>query len=174
MPFTTIPSSLIEVGKAITRTLFSTYIKDNLDDLDSRVSSVEASASKIVIFDELVINASGLGSTITGLDVYRVQSSIDMTDVKVGIFEKGSFTGNLEIDIKVSSNTDFSSAVSIFTTKPRIVYSTASSYDESNNAVLNGTTKALTEGDYLRLDVTEMPAGGTLGKFTIYAIGEPS
>ena len=36
MAFITLPDSLIQVGKTITRTLFKTYIKDNLDDLDTR------------------------------------------------------------------------------------------------------------------------------------------
>lgn len=176
MAFTTIPTSIIQVGKAITRTLFSTYIKDNLDDLNSRLTTVEAAASKVIFYNEIVRNAATLsgGGTVTGLDVYRVASSIDITDCKVYIFEKGSLTGNLEIDIKVSSSADFTSAVSIFTTKPKIVYSTASNYDESANAVLDATNKVLTEGEYLRVDVTELPSGGSIGKFGIYLIGEPS
>lgn len=175
MAFTSISSSLIAVGKAITASLFST-VKDNFDDHESRIASVEAAANKVVFYSEIVRNAATLsgGGTVTGLDVYRVQSGIDITDCKVFIFEKGSLTGNLEVDVKVSSSADFTSAVSVFTTKPKIDYSTASSYDESNNAVLDGVNKILTEGKYIRLDVTELPSGGSIGKFGIYLIGEPS
>lgn len=175
MAFSTLPDSIIQVGKALTRTLFKTYIKDNLDDHESRLSDVEASIGKIVVFDDLVINAASLesGGAITGLDVFRAPSDFNLLDAKVYIFEKGSLTGNLEIDFQVSSSADFTSSVSAFTTKPKIVYSTASDYDESANAVFDNTNKVIEEGDYIRFDVTELPTGG-LGKFGVYLIGEAS
>ncbi|MCK5375381.1 MAG: hypothetical protein KAJ40_08850 [Alphaproteobacteria bacterium] len=174
MAFSTLPDSLIQVGKAITRTLFKTYVKDNLDDLDSRMTTIEGSASKIIIFDEVVINASSLGSTITGLDVYRAASAYDLTDAKVYIFTKDGLGGTLEIDIQKSSSADFTSSVSVFTTKPSIVYSGASDYDESANTVFDATNKSILAGDYLRLDVTSLPTGGSIGKFGVYLIGEAS
>lgn len=174
MAFTTIPDSLIQVGKSITRTLWKTYVKDNLDDHEDRINAVEGSANKIVIWDEVVRNAATLsnGGTITGLDVYIAAANFTLIDAKVYIFEKGSLTGNLEIDFKKSSSSDFTSAVSVFTTKPKIDYSTASDYEESANTVFDNSTKDLAEGDYLRFDVTSMPGGGTLGKFGIILIGE--
>lgn len=173
MAFTTLPDSLIQVGKALTRTLFKTYIKDNLDDLDSRMTAIEGSAGKIIILDEIVYNAASFSST-TGLAFYRCAADFNLTDAKVSIFTKGSLTGTLEVDIQKASSTDFTSSVSVFTTKPSIAYATASDYDESINAVFDNTNKAVTAGDYLRFDITSMPAGGTLGKFTIYLIGEAS
>ena len=176
MAFTTIPNSLIEVGKSITRTLFKTYIKDSLDDLNSRLSTVEAAANKIIIYDEIVRNAATLsgGGTITGLDFFRGTSNFDLIDCKIFIFETGSLTGNLTLDIQKSSTPDFTSSVSVFTTKPTIDYSTASDYDESNNTVFDATNKSVTEGDYLRLDVSELPSSDAIGKFGVYLIGEPS
>lgn len=176
MAFITLPDSIIQVGKAITRTLFKTYIKDNLDDLDARMATLEGSAGKVILFDEIVLNAAGLegGGSITGLDIYRIPSGFSIIDAKVYIFEKGSFTGNLEIDFQKSTSADFTSSVSIFTTKPKIVYSTASDYDESSNTVFDNTNKDVVEGDYIRFDVTELPSGGTLGKFGVYLIGEAS
>lgn len=170
MAFTSISSTVREVGKSITKSLID-LISTNLDDLNSRVASVEGSANKIVIYSEVVINAAS-ASTITGLDVFRVQASYDLTDAKVAIFEKGSLTGNLEIDIKKSSSSDFTSAVSVFTTKPKIDYSTASSYDESNNTIFDNTNKTVSEGDYLKIDVSELPANGNISSFVIYLIGE--
>lgn len=176
MAFSSIPDSLIQVGKAITRTLFKTYIKDSLDDLDSRINTIEGSASKIIIFDDLVRNAATLvnSSTITGIAYYRVGSSISLTDCKIGIFTKRSLTGNLRVDIKKSSSLDFSSAVSVFTTQPEIDYGTASNYDESANAVFDNVNKDLQDGDYIRFDVTSLPSDDALGNFTIYLIAEPS
>lgn len=174
MAFTTIPLSLIAVGKSITRTLWSTYLKDSLDDLDTRLATLEGSVGKIIPFDEIVISAATLasGGTITGLGYWRAPSGFNLTGAKVYIFTKGSLTGNLEIDFQVSSSADFTSAVSVFTTKPKIVYSTASNYDESTNAVFDATAKIITEGEYLRFDVTELPTGGNISKFGIYLIGE--
>ena len=174
MAFLTLPDSLIQVGKSITRTLFKTYVKDNLDDLDTRLTSLEASVGKIVLFDEIVINAATLtaGGTITGLDIFRIPSGFTLTDAKVYIFTKGSLTGNLEIDFQVSSSADFASSVSVFTTLPKIVYASASDFDESTNAVFDLTNKVMSEGEYVRFDVTELPAGGTIGRFGIYLIGE--
>lgn len=175
MAFTTLPDSLIQVGKSITRTLFKTYIKDNLDDLNSRLSTVEGAAGKIIVFDEIVLNAATLdtGGTITGLDVFRGSASFDLIDAKVFIFEKaGITTGTLEVDFQKSSSPDFTSSVSVFTTKPSIDYSTASDYDESTNAVFDATNKSITEGDYLRFDVSSLPSDGYPAKFGIYLIGE--
>lgn len=175
MAFSTIPTSLLAVGKAITRNLFVTYIKDSLDDLNSRLLVSEASASKIIVFDDLVLSAANLANagTVTGLDVYRAAAAFDLTDAKVYIFEKGSVTGNLTIDIQKSSSADFTSSVSVFTTKPSIVYSGASDYDESANVAFDASNKAVSEGDYLRLDVSELPTGD-LSKFGVYIIGEAS
>lgn len=172
MAFTSISSTAVQAGKAITQSLMD-LIRTNLDDLDSRLTSVEGVASKIVIFDELIVNATSF-STLSGYAVYRTPAAFTLTDAKLYIFTKGSLTGTLQADIKVSSTSDFSGASSVFTTKPSIAYATASNYEESSNAVFDGTAKVLSAGDYLRFDITSMPSGGTLGKFGFFLIGEPS
>lgn len=175
MAFTTIPDSIIQVGKSITRTLFKTYVKDSLDDLNTRLLDVEAAAGKIIVFDEIVLNAASLtdGGTVTGLDLFRAPNDFTLLDAKVFIFETGTLTGNLELDVKKASSSDFTSAVSVFTTKPKIDYSTANDYDESSNAVFDNTEKDILAGEYLRLDVSELPTGN-IGKFGVYLIGEVS
>ena len=50
MAFVTIPSTLIEVGKAVKKELFQT-IKDNLDDHESRISGLAGGANKIQVFE---------------------------------------------------------------------------------------------------------------------------
>lgn len=171
MAYSSLSSSLYAVGKAVTRQLFST-LKDNQDDLNTRLSSVEGSVNKIVFYDG-TITAAATFDTYTNLTMHRVQADIDLTDVKVGIFDKGTISsGTLSIDIQKSSSLDFTSSVSVFTTEPSLDLSTASSYTESSNAVLGGTNKSLSEGDYIRIDITSIPSG--LGSFFIYAIGEAS
>jgi hypothetical protein len=173
MSFTEIPTSWLDVGDPLRKELFD-RIRENQNDINTRIENVETNANKIVIFNEIVVNAATLsaGGTVTGLDLYRCQGNFNLTDCKVWIFEKNSLTGNLEVDIQVSSSADFTSSNSVFTTKPRIVYSTALDYDESANAVFNASFQSVSLGDYLRLDISELPSGGTLGKFGIYFIGE--
>jgi hypothetical protein len=169
MSYSTLNSSLYAVGKAVTRQLFST-LKNNQDDLQTRVLSVEAATNKIVLFNG-TISAAATFDTYTNLTVHRAQSDIDITDVKVGIFNKGSISsGTLQIDIQKASSLDFSSSASIFSTKPSLDLSTASSYDESSNAVISGAS--ISEGECVRIDITSIPSG--LGSFFIYVIGEPT
>lgn len=173
MAFNSIPSSLIQVGKSITRTLWSTYVKDSLDDLDSRMTQVEQSAGKIIIFDELVYIPSA-GSSVTNIARYRAASSYDLTDCKVAVGLVSGLTGTLEVDIKTAASPDPTSATSVFTTKPSVAYSGASNYDESSNAVFDLTNKVITAGEYIFLSFSSLPSGGAAGAIQIYLIGEPS
>lgn len=172
MAFSSLSSALYDVGKAVTRQLFNT-LKNNQDDLNSRLLTVEASSNKIIFFDGIVSNAATY-STLTGAIFHRVQSDIDITDCKIALYDKGGISsGTLEIDVqKASSGNDFSASVSVFTTRPSLDLSVASDYTESSNTVLSITNKVLSEGDWLRIDITSLPTG--LGYFHIYLIGEPS
>jgi hypothetical protein len=168
MAFITIPDSIITIGKAITRTLWKTYVKDNLDDLDTRVSGVEGSLNKIEVFNDLV-TYNKFDSDLDGIEYFRVSSAFTLTDAKIAMFVKGSLTGTLEIDVQKASSTDFTSSVSVFTTKPSL---TAANYAVSSNAVFDGTNKVLAAGDYLRLDLTSVLTGARFDQFTVYLIGE--
>ena len=176
MAFSSISSALIAVGKPILKSLFQT-IKDNQDDLNTRVTSVEGSASKARFFSTTLLGASNY-TTATGVAQIRIDSAIDITDVLISIYDDTTAitSGTLEIDIVKATGSgdgpDFSTSVSIFTTKPSIDFSTASDYDESSNQVLNATNAAVVEGDYIQLNVTAKPAA--LGKFFVYCIGEGS
>lgn len=173
MAYTSIDTNDLDIGSPIKKELLD-LIKSNEDDLDSRATALEGNANKIVIFNEIVRNAATLsgGGTVTGLDLYRCEGDFNLTDCKIAIFTKGSLTGNLEIDVQIASSADFTSSNSVFTTKPKIVYSTASDYDESANTVFNPSYQSVSAGDYLRLDISELPSGGTISKFIIYFLGE--
>lgn len=170
MPFVTIDPTLIEAGDPVTEDLFST-IKDNEDNLDSRVTALEGTASKIIVYNGIFCNASSAGS-LTGLMFERIPADFTITDAKVYIFTKGSLTGNLELDVRKSSSADFTSDSSIFSTKPKLDFSVASNYAESSNAVIS--SGGFTAGQYLRIDMTSLPAGGVLSKWGVYIIGEPA
>lgn len=170
MAYVTIPSGWIDVSDPLKKELFD-LVKDNLDDLDSRTTAVEGSTSKIIVYNGIFCNASSAGS-LTGIMFERIPADFTITDAKLYIFLKGSLTGNLEMDVRKSSTADFTSDSSIFSTKPKIDFSVASNYTESSNAVISGG--GFTAGQYLRIDITSLPAGGVLSKWGVYIIGEPA
>jgi hypothetical protein len=68
---------------------------------------------------------------------------------------------------------DNASFSSIFTTKPKITYSTASDYDETTNQVLASPASTIAVGNYLRLDITITPTNtGVIPRLFITCYGE--
>lgn len=171
MAFSSLSSALIAVGKPLVKSIFDT-LKTNSDDANTRLLTVEASTNKIIFYSGTITSA-GTYAAATGLIFCRVQSAIDLTDCKVGIFDKGGVSsGTLSVDVQKASSLDFTSSVSVFTTQPSLDLSVASNYTESSNVVLSVSNKVLTEGDYIRIDISSLPTG--LGRFSLYLIGEPS
>jgi len=171
MAYTAIPSSLIQVGKALKQTLFQ-LLKDDLDDHESRLSSVESGTSKIEVFNSFVYNSQA--SVATGVAMYRCVDTFTLNDAKLAIFDVSGATftsGTIEFDIQKSTSADFTSSVSVFTTKPSLAY-TASSFDESSNAVFDVANADVEPGDYLRLDITSFFVGDTLSNFQVILYGE--
>jgi hypothetical protein len=170
MAFTSISSTSIEVGDALKKDLFD-LIKGNEDDLNTRLTAVESSSKKIDVFKFLLLNGSSF-STVTGLAYFRAEDTFTITKAAIQIFEKNSLAGFLEIDIlKSTTNLNSASFTSIFTTKPKITYSTAADYDISTNQVLNSAMINIVPGNYLRLDITIAPTGGVIPKILIDCFG---
>ena len=168
MAFTTIPSALIQVGKAIKKSLWQ-YTKDNFDDLDSRLTSVENTSSLIEIMDETFYSAT-TAATLTGLYFYRAKQATRITKVQVQIFEKGVITtGLLTVDLKKSSTLGGTFST-ILTTPPTVDFSTDPDYT-SEDAVINNLLNDLVTNDFLRLDVTALPST-PLSKFRLIVTGE--
>lgn len=172
MAFTPINSTSIEVGDALKKELFD-LVKTNLDDHETRINSVEATAKKIDVFKFLLLNGSSF-STATGIAYYRAEDDFTITKGAIQIFEKGILTGFVEIDIKKSTtDMDNASFTSIFTTKPKITYASAVDYQESTNQVLNSSMTSIVSGNYLRLDITITPTNtGVIPKLFITSYGE--
>ena len=171
MAYVTINPANIQVGDPITAELF-TQIKDNLDDLNSRSTDLESTARKVPIFMFDLVNASSF-ATATGLAYYQSVDTFTVTSAEIRIYEKGSLTGAVEIDIKRSTtDMDSGSFTSIFTTKPKITYASATNYDTSTNQVFNPGQISISPGDILRLDITETPSNGPLPKLKLIVYGE--
>ena len=110
--FQTISTTLYNVGKAIRKELF-TKIIGNIDDLNTRTTTLEAGANKIVIFDATV-KIRNNATSLTGLNIWKSPANFTLLDARVVIFEKGASTGLLEFDVKKSSDLDPLNFQSVF------------------------------------------------------------
>ncbi len=154
MAFTSISSTLINVGKAVKRELWL-LTKNNFDDHEERISGLETAGSLIEVFDQTVYNAS-VAATLTGVLFFQAKQSMRITKVQVQIFTKGSISsGSVEIDLKKSSSLGGSYS-SIMTTKPILNFATASDYD-SDDGTINASLASLDVDDFVRLDFTTLP-----------------
>lgn len=151
MPFETIPSSLIQVGRPTKKEIFQ-KAKDNFDDHEDRIILVEDAINKIVIFDFLVVNGAqyAAGTSLAGIAVWRAPSTFDLYDAVVTSITAGA-SGTTEFDIQVGSDLD--TMTSVFTTRPSVSFSAGDNIS-SSNAVFS--TFTINEGDFLRLDITSL------------------
>lgn len=171
MAFSSISSLVIAVGSAIKKELWD-KVKNNFDDHESRLNSVESQSNKIEVMKFDFRNGAQF-DTATGLHYYEADSSFTLTNAFIRIFETGSLTGTLEIDIKKSTtDLDDSSFVSVFTTKPSINIGLAADYDASTNQVFDVGEIDIAIGDFLRLDITQTPTNGIIPKFLLSVYGE--
>jgi hypothetical protein len=170
MAFTVINANEVEVGDPVTASL-GTKIKDNFDDHEARILAVEALQNKVIVFMDTFYNAAQF-TDVDDLIRYNATFDFTLTEAKIYIFTKGSLTGTLELDVKKNSSLNPAGFSSVFTTKPSIDYSTISNYGSSTNQVLDATAKNISAGDWLKVDITEMPGGGIVGKYVFVVYGE--
>jgi hypothetical protein len=166
MAFVTIPSSWLDVGDPTKKELFET-IKDNLDDLDTRVGTFELSANKVVVFNEYIVSGSKLvvTSAIERMTVFRAPSEMTLLTAILTNYRAGT-SGILEVDVK--KGTSPSTLTTVFTTKPSISY-TAGNNSQSSNAVFAGTI-TVSQNEYLQLNITGVQT--TQGPFHFLMYGE--
>lgn len=173
MAYAAINDNEIEVGDPLKKEIMD-KIQDNFADHETRISSVESGAQKVVVFKTLVMNASS-ANTLTGLLYYIADDAFTLTSATIQIFEKGSLGGALEINLKKSTtDLDNPSFATVFVTAPRITMGAAANYDISSNQVFDNNQVSIAAGDIIRFDVTEMPTSGVLGKFLLNVYGEKS
>lgn len=93
----------------------------------------------------------------SGLVHFRAPVALNISSVAAQIYEKnGVVTGSLTVDIKKNSTPNDVGMVSIFSTLPTFNFATAVDYDSSTGT---RSTSAIAVGQYLRLDLTSIPAG---------------
>jgi hypothetical protein len=168
MAYVELPSSIIAVGKALKKEIFSNF-RNSLIDHEARIASLAIGANPIEIFNFPILNASSAQS-LTGLSYYRATSSFNISTVQIEIFQKGFvLTGTLSIDIKKGTSLDGATMTSVLTTQPSIDFSTANDYDIASG-VLDGSNQLVSQGDVIRLDVTSLPLT-PLGSFRVLVYG---
>lgn len=172
MAFSSIGASLVAVGAALKQELFQ-LVKDNFDDHETRINSVEGAINRITPWNGTVTNATTAASITGGFGIYQATADFTLNTAQIGVFDVSatSWTGTLEMDIQKSTSADFTSSTSIFTTKPSIDMTTVSDYDVSTNAVF-GAGAAISTGEYIRLDISSLPGNGVLGKIQLLVEGE--
>jgi hypothetical protein len=169
--FTTISLALISVGSALKRELFL-LIKNNFDNIDTRLNTIETNTLKISVFEDLFVNGSAF-TTATNLNYFEATTAFTLTNASFRIFEVGSNAGFLEIDIKRSTtDNDDGSFVSVFTTKPKITYASAVDDDETTNQVFDPGQINISPGDRLKFDITQTPTSGVAPRFMLKVYGE--
>jgi len=155
MAFTTITTGEIASGEPNTNGTW-TKVKDNLDDLDSRVTALDLTVALPPIIFRVNGNPSKLVFPFTGFLKTTINFNMKITGVYLLIDTAGS-AGSTTVDLLYSRAG--AAYVSILTTKPSITYqggndaiSSAGAY--STAAVINTTYDDLLAGDIIRLDVT--------------------
>lgn len=145
MSFTAITTGEITTGKPVS-TITQNKIKDNFDDHESRIESLEAGSTGdppiILRVNGGYYNATGILKTTTNL-------TLNLTGVRLLIDAAGS-SGTTQIDILRKRGAG--SYTTIFTTKPSVAFS-AGSDALSTNGVLDAGMLDFIAGDILRLDI---------------------
>ena len=155
MAFVSIPSDDIATGKPTKQELFQT-IKDNFDDHESRLTTVEGSVGSFFPIEFLVNGRITSRGTQSEILTQRIPFNINILGARLQILDDIT-TGTLEVDLRTGATEP--GATSIFSTRPSLS-STDSKYDVSTNQILSTTTLNATE--LLILDTTIVPT--TMGE----------
>lgn len=158
MAYVAITAGEITTGEPV-KSSTQTKIKENFENLDSRVTSLEGGSN--TVYPPIILGVNGaygeageLTVPFTGFLKTTMNFDITITGVRILIGTAG-VSGTTEIDLKYKRGVG--SYTSIFTTKPSVSYSDGNDAI-SSNAVLNLSEVNLQAGDILRLDITSAQA----------------
>ena len=121
------------------------------------------SGDKIEIFNVIVTKGSD-ATSVLGLLHFKAPRDLEIVYFKAQIFEKGATaSGSLTIDVKKNTTPDDTGMASVFSVLPTFNFSLIADYAESTGTL---SVTSVSEGDYLRLDMTVVPATFT-GSFQV-------
>lgn len=154
MAFTSINSTEIDTGKPVSNSTQS-KIKNNFENLNSRVTSLEGGSS--TVYPPLILNMNGDYTSMTGAKgvlTTTLNFNLTVTGVRLLIDKAGS-SGTTQIDIEYKRGAG--SWTSILSTKPSLSY-TDGDDSISSDGVLNSGEVDLEAGDKIRLNISSAQA----------------
>lgn len=160
MAFSALNTSEIATGEPV-KSEVMTKVKENFDDHESRISTLEASVNSFPPISFVVKGMySKFGSGQTDVLFDRLNFNITLLAARL-VIDKAGTAGTTEVDIYYKRGVG--AWTSIFSTKPSVAFG-AGDKGISTNAVMS--TTALLAGDLLRMDITSTQ---TLGNgFTLF------
>ena len=176
MAFITIPSTWIQVGQSLKQQLF-TYIKDNFDNHETRINSLEVGAAKVNLFNFEVGGYLSQYSTseLIGVGTFKAYAACTISDAKIILTNSSSSptssssAGTLSIDLLKSTDNGVTWS-SIFSTKPSIGSGVSATGSISSTFSFVPTANILAFGDMIRLDIYSKKI--TQGSFMIEVYGD--
>ncbi len=173
-PFTTVE---IQPSKTVKSELFE-KTKNNIEDLDSRVSSLQSGSSTAILFQESWDLSSALSTAPNIILCLKpIPAEITVTAAKLTLLEKSTgyiddvTVNGLELDVHISSggilDVDFTD--SLFTTKPYISFQDTDSpaAGDIDTGTFDGTKTTIAAGSVIRLVLSGMPSVGQQIRFYV-------
>lgn len=146
MAFASITTAEVQPGEPTKSELF-TKVKDNDDDLNDRLTVVEAfSAQRLPI--EFAIRGQAL--VVDQADIFRFNFNVTVLSARIFLVESGT-SGTLEVDIEKSTDGGGSFS-SIFATKPSVSFGDGDYFLSTNQVFLSSPT-IFDTGDFMRLNL---------------------
>lgn len=140
-------------------------LKDAIQDGD--IGGGGGGGGMIEVFNH-VVSIGSSAATLTGLSYFMAPTPFNITSVRLLVYSKNAITsGFLEIDVKKNTTPDNVGMTSILTTKPIIDFSIDPDYTLSSGVI---STAAVSNNNFLRLDVTSIPTGWA-GQFQVIVYG---
>ena len=157
MAFIAIENNIIKVGDPITKEIMD-LIKDNFDDLNTRVSGLSVSGGSIYILNGDV-SLIGYSSTRQDVFYYKAKQDFAINEFSVQLFDKQGITsGNLVLDIQKAINTNDANFSTILTTPLSFNFASDADYS-SKSATIDSGANNITTNQVLRIKITNVPTG---------------
>lgn len=175
MAFDPIDQADIEVGKPVKKELFQ-KTKDNLDDHETRITSLAQGAAKVEVFIGELSNLqqySPNNATLNRVGLFRASRDFQITNAQIYVLHGGPgqdiapTTGTLEIDIKKGTALDTMNT--IFSIRPAVT--TFDEEDTNGSVAFIPNGEIISQGDWLQLDITSLQTGQT--RIFVNVFGEP-
>lgn len=155
MAFTPINPAEIAADQPVKQELWE-KVRTDFDDHETRITSNTGSLQLFLPINFTVKGAHYLVGPIIGLDFFRSQSAIKLTNGTLWLVDDLGTSGTLTIDVQVSTNGGASYS-SLFTVKPSLT--SAAPALATDVGTLDATKVNINSADVLRLDVDSFQVG---------------